>query len=66
MFVIVWEYQVKAEHAAQFERVYAGNGSWAKLFQQSRGYLGTELLVDESQMHRYITIDRWTSAQDYE
>lgn len=32
----------------------------------ARYLLATELLRDPDQPHRYITIDRWVSSQDYE
>ena len=66
MYVIIWEYQVRAESVEGFEEIYSATGAWARLFQKSKGYLGTELLANESQPHRYITIDRWRSSSDYE
>lgn len=65
MYVMIWEYQVRAERVAEFEEIYTATGAWAKLFQRSPGYLGTELLLDTSRPHRYITIDRWRSSQAY-
>jgi hypothetical protein len=49
MYVIIWEYQVRAEFVVKFEEIYSAKGAWAKLFQKSRGYLGTELTHDEGQ-----------------
>ena len=66
MYVIIWEYQVRADQIAGFEEIYSATGAWAKLFQKSKGYLGTELLSDERNPYRYITIDRWRSSWDYE
>lgn len=66
MYVIMWEYQVRAEHVAEFEEIYSATGAWAKLFQRSKGFLGTELLTDAGHPYRYMTIDRWRSSQDYE
>ena len=66
MYVIIWEYQVKADRVVEFERIYASNGAWAELFRKEQGYLGTELLRDSTHPHRYLTIDRWTSSEDYE
>ena len=63
---IVWEYQVKAEKQLEFEEIYSPNGVWAELFKKSTGYLGTELLCDKNQPHRYLTIDRWVSKEGYE
>ena len=66
MYVIIWEYQVRAEHVAEFEEIYSPVGRWAMLFQKGKGYLGTELLAGERRAHRYLTIDRWRSAKDHE
>ena len=65
MYVIIWEYQVRAERVAEFEEFYSATGAWAKLFEKSKGYLGTELLSDEEHPSRYLTIDRWISSQEY-
>jgi heme-degrading monooxygenase HmoA len=66
MYIIIWEYQVKPDSVVEFERIYASDGAWAELFRRGAGYLGTELLRDSTHPHRYITIDRWTSSEDYE
>ncbi len=66
MYLIIWEYQVKQEHLPAFKKIYANNGIWANLFNKSEGYLGTELLDKEADTHRFITIDRWVSAEAYE
>ena len=65
MYLIVWEYQVKSEYLPDFENIYAIDGAWAKLFNKSDGYLETELLRDETNTHRFLTIDRWISADAY-
>jgi heme-degrading monooxygenase HmoA len=65
MYVIIWEYQVRADGMTVFRESYSPTGAWAKLFQKSKGYLGTELLSDEEHPHRFMTIDRWTSSQEY-
>lgn len=66
MYIIIWEYQVKADQLAEFERIYSPDGVWTKLFRRGQGFLRTELLRDERYPHRYITIDRWASSSDYE
>jgi heme-degrading monooxygenase HmoA len=66
MYVIVWEYQVKAEYLEDFEKIYGAGGAWADLFQRENGYLGTELLYDPQNSQGYITIDRWVSSRDYD
>src|SRR5205807_40428 len=65
MYVLVWTYEVRAEHAAEFARAYAADGAWARFFAPGIGYLGTELLADAAQPLRYLTIDRWTTPAAY-
>jgi heme-degrading monooxygenase HmoA len=66
MHLIVWEYRVKAACTAEFEKIYGNNGDWVELFQRESGYAGTELLHNEQDPQRYITIDRWTSQEAYD
>jgi len=66
MFVIIWEYQVKEDRVAEFQTAYATDGLWAKLFEKAEGYLGTELFHDSQRAGRFVTLDRWSSAQAYE
>ena len=66
MYVIIWEYQVKADRLAEFESIYAANGAWAELFGKNAGYLGTELLRNKENPATYLTIDRWTSEEAFE
>ena len=63
VWLAVWEFQVKPESAAEFERIYGPgpDGLWAGLFRRSSAYLGTEFLWDTDRAGRYLTIDRWTS-----
>ena len=64
MLAIVWTYDVKPEHAADFERTYASDGDWAVLFSRSAGFLGVELFRGAA--GTYLTIDRWRSEGDFE
>ena len=66
MYIIIWEYHVKAEHGSEFEKVYASNGTWAELFINGKGYLGTELLQSDNSPDIYTTIDRWDFKESYE
>jgi heme-degrading monooxygenase HmoA len=65
MYIVIWEYQVKADRVAEFEEIYSAEGAWVQLFQKGTGYLGTQLLRDSQQPGRYITIDRWVSSEAY-
>ena len=66
MFIVVWEYQVKEAHLDDFMRFYASNGAWTELFKRGKGFLGTELLRDETSPRRFMTLDRWESEREYE
>ena len=61
MFVVVWQFEIAEDKIAGFEAAYGPEGSWAKLFQVSPNYQGTELLRDAYIPGNYLTIDRWTS-----
>ncbi len=62
MHVVIWEYVVREGCAAPFEEAYSPSGAWAKLFAHSEEYLGTELVRDDDNARRYLTLDRWTTA----
>ena len=66
MYIIVWEYQVKPDKQAEFEKIYSPKGAWAELFKEGPGYLGTELIRSTELPKQYITIDRWASWENYE
>lgn len=63
LYLAVWEFQVKSESIAEFERIYGPVGLWSQLFRRSSAFLGTELLRDTDRAGRYLTIDRWTSRE---
>ena len=65
MFHVLWEYRVAEDRREQFERLYAPDGDWARLFQQSSDFLSTTLLHDAAVPSRYLTIDRWQDAGSY-
>lgn len=62
MYVYLWEFLVSAEHRCAFESAYGPDGEWVRLFRRDAAYLGTELLRDRRAPGRYLTIDRWRSA----
>lgn len=63
MFVIVWEFRVRPARLADFLTKYAPGGDWDLLFRRGEGYLSTELLRDEGDETRFLTIDRWASRE---
>ena len=65
MFVVVWQFEIAEEKVPAFEAAYSPDGAWAKLFQSSPDYLGTELLRDAYIPGSYLTIDRWASEDAF-
>jgi heme-degrading monooxygenase HmoA len=63
MIETIWTYRVKPGKREEFERIYAANGDWARLFAKAPGYEGTSLLRDQREVGRYATVDRWESAE---
>ena len=61
-YACVWEFTVKAAHVEEFQRLYGPDGPWVVLFRQAAGYVDTLLLRDRTDPHRFLTIDRWKSA----
>jgi len=57
---------VAARSQQEFERHYGADGSWATLFRQHPGYIGTSLFQDRANPLRYLTIDRWQNLEAYE
>jgi heme-degrading monooxygenase HmoA len=63
VIALVFSYEVRDVDA--FERAYGASGEWAEFFSGARGYVGTELLRDVEHPGRYLVVDRWESAEDY-
>ena len=66
MYVIVWEFSVKATFEEEFEKTYGPDGEWAEFFKRGNGYIKTELLRDLKNYHHYFTMDYWISHLAYE
>lgn len=64
-YATIWEFRVHGERREEFERHNGPQSGWVELFRQAAGFVGTELLHDRSDPLRYVTIDRWTSADAY-
>jgi len=65
MYSYVWEYQVHPDHSVEFESSYGSKGEWVNLFQRHPAYLRTELLKDQNDPLRFLTIDTWESREQY-
>lgn len=65
MVTVLWEYQVKPDRVAEFEKVYASDGDWTELFRKGKGFIGTRLFKSPDIPNLFLTIDQWESMQDY-
>jgi Antibiotic biosynthesis monooxygenase len=61
-YIVVWEYQVKAECEEEFVAAYGPDGDWARLFHRSPEFLGVELLGSAGNAGRFFTLDHWSSS----
>src|ERR1700689_1612999 len=61
-YIVVWEYQVKAECEAEFVAAYGPDGDWARFFGRSREFICVELLGSVGNAARFFTLDHWCSA----
>jgi heme-degrading monooxygenase HmoA len=66
MYAILWEYRVKSNKRSEFEAAYSSKGAWAALFKRSPGFISVQLLRDDTDPQRYLTIDHWRSKAGYE
>jgi len=66
VYVRVWQFEVHPNAVAALVAAYGAGGDWAELFARGAGYGGTELFRSTSAPARFITIDRWSSAGDWE
>jgi quinol monooxygenase YgiN len=64
-FTCIWEFEVPAAAEPEFRRHYGPGGSWVALFRKDPAFVETLLLHDPSRAGRYVTIDRWQSAEAY-
>lgn len=64
-FAYVWEFRVRADRLQDFERTYGPAGDWVRLFRRSPAYVRTELLRDERDPRRFLTVDHWQSRASW-
>ena len=66
MIAIMWQFDVKAGHETEFERLYGADGAWTAMNRHTRSYLGSSFLHDQSRSSRYIVIEYWSEMLVYE
>jgi heme-degrading monooxygenase HmoA len=65
-YVIVWEFRVRQEKEKEFVEKYGAEGSWARFFKGSKGFIRTELVRDVADHLRFITLDYWQTEADFD
>ena len=63
--MIVWEFRVRQERAAEFVQKYGPEGAWARFFRGSKGYIKTELVRDVTSDFRFLTLDYWQTEEEF-
>jgi hypothetical protein len=66
MIAIMWQFDVKAGHKAEFEQLYGVEGEWTAMNRLSRSYLGCSFLHDQNRASRYILVEYWSEMLVYE
>ena len=66
MIEVIWEFRVKPQQLAEFQRDYSAPGPWSVLFGSSAAYHGTKLLRDGEDPLRFLTVDTWDDFAAYE
>ena len=66
MIAIVWQFEVKPGRQNEFEQLYGADGEWTRLNRQTRSYLGSSFLRDQSRASRYIVVEYWSEMLVYE
>jgi heme-degrading monooxygenase HmoA len=64
-YLRVWQYVTTPDRVDDFVAAYGSTGTWARLFAQSPGFLGTELFRSEDAPDAFITVDRWQDEQHW-
>jgi heme-degrading monooxygenase HmoA len=64
-YVMVWEFRVRQEKAAEFVQKYGPEGAWARFFRGSAGYIKTELVRDVASDLRFLTLDYWQTEEEF-
>ena len=62
----LWEFLVKPGSEVEFIKHYGPEGTWVQLFRQAPGFMETLFLKDSESPRRYVTLDRWRSAAEYQ
>jgi heme-degrading monooxygenase HmoA len=60
-YIYAWEFTAAPDKLEEFKRVYGAEGDWVKLFRRASGYIRSELIQDQANPARFVTVDYWES-----
>jgi quinol monooxygenase YgiN len=63
---VVWQFDIRAGGAEEFEHLYGADGDWTKLSRRSRSFLGSSFLRDIGSENRYLLVEYWGEMVVYE
>ena len=66
MIAVIWQFDVKKGREEEFEKLYGADGDWTALNRQTRSYLGSSFLRDQTGSPRYLLIEYWSEMLVYE
>ncbi len=66
VFVVVWEFDIRAGAEEAFLEAYGVDGEWARLFRRGTGFLRVELARSIAKSNRFFTFDYWVSREAFE
>lgn len=66
MVAVVWQIDIRAGVAEEFESLYGADGAWTKLSRRSRSFLGSSFLRDIGSETRYMLVEYWGEMVVYE
>jgi len=66
MIAVMWQFDVKKGKEKEFEELYGADGDWTALSRQTRSYLGSSFLQDQTESTRYLLIEYWSEMIVYE
>jgi heme-degrading monooxygenase HmoA len=66
VFVVVWEFDIRAGAEEAFFEAYGVDGEWARLFRRGTGFLRVELARSIAKSNRFFTFDYWVSREAFE
>jgi hypothetical protein len=66
VIAVVWQFDVKSDRRAEFERFYGADGEWTMVSRKSRYFLGSSFLREFTPEPRYLLIEYWSEMLPYE